>query len=747
MSTKPDPRILDLEAKVTVLHQRVTRLERLNGVAEAAAAHPEEAAVHPATTRRPGAPPRPASATGSRPTVESTSRPGPASRPAPTSRPAPASRPAPTSRPAPASRPGLSSRPARRPLERPDFEDLLGGRVLAWIGGIAVVLGLAFFFALAVSRGWIGEGARCVIGTAVAASLLGLGVWLREKRGRIEASMAAAASGLAGLFLAIVVATQVYDLVPALVGLALAMAVGALGSVLALRWNAPVIGGIGTIGSVLAPALAGADAGATTVALLWVATVAGAAVLVYKRWSLLGVGLFLASAPQWLPWTVDTAGRGEAVVALLAFGVAGLAAAVGFEVRSKAPGLRRSAAVLMAANSLVVAVAGAIALDPGSNHDLLKLWLAGLAVAHAFAGAGMRLEKRISVPLRTVCIALAVVLADAAWGATVDSAALGIGWALSAVGFAWAMSRKSAERVERQAAVIGLGGQLSLGIIRLLAQDARLSDVSGAASAEAIVALSSLAAACLVSARFADESSELVRRVLDTVGLIVVAYLTLYALDGVALVAAFAAQAAVLATVARARDDVVARAGAMAFLGIAGLHTLVVEAPPKAFLYGAPDVLAMLGALGAIALASLRIAALSDLSDEWRVRTYGGGAVTALYAVSVAIISGFQPGAGDASMVLDLGVRQQGQMIVSALWSLTGAVTLVVGLGRGSRALRMAGLAVLIASVAKVFVFDLATLTSIYRVASLIALGLLLLAGSYAWQRSRPAPLPDLRNA
>jgi uncharacterized membrane protein len=86
-------------------------------------------------------------------------------------------------------------------------------------------------------------------------------------------------------------------------------------------------------------------------------------------------------------------------------------------------------------------------------------------------------------------------------------------------------------------------------------------------------------------------------------------------------------------------------------------------------------------------------------------------------------------------------------MLVSALWSLTGAVTLVIGLSRGSRELRMAGLAVLVASVAKVFVFDLATLTSIYRVASLIALGLLLLAGSYAWQRSRPAPLPDLRKA
>ncbi len=45
----------------------------------------------------------------------------------------------------------------------------------------------------------------------------------------------------------------------------------------------------------------------------------------------------------------------------------------------------------------------------------------------------------------------------------------------------------------------------------------------------------------------------------------------------------------------------------------------------------------------------------------------------------------------------------------------------------------------------KVFVYDLSTLTSIYRVASLIALGLLLLASAFAYQRLRPPPVADLR--
>ncbi len=47
----------------------------------------------------------------------------------------------------------------------------------------------------------------------------------------------------------------------------------------------------------------------------------------------------------------------------------------------------------------------------------------------------------------------------------------------------------------------------------------------------------------------------------------------------------------------------------------------------------------------------------------------------------------------------------------------------------------------------KVFLYDLSTLDSVYRIASFIALGLLLLAGAYAYQRLRPPPPPDLRTA
>jgi uncharacterized membrane protein len=60
---------------------------------------------------------------------------------------------------------------------------------------------------------------------------------------------------------------------------------------------------------------------------------------------------------------------------------------------------------------------------------------------------------------------------------------------------------------------------------------------------------------------------------------------------------------------------------------------------------------------------------------------------------------------------------------------------------------RRSGLVLLGLAMVKVVVFDLATLDSFYRVISFVALGLLLLVGAFFWQRARPRPLPDLREA
>ena len=111
-----------------------------------------------------------------------------------------------------------------------------------------------------------------------------------------------------------------------------------------------------------------------------------------------------------------------------------------------------------------------------------------------------------------------------------------------------------------------------------------------------------------------------------------------------------------------------------------------------------------------------------------------------------AIVTPFAAGAtGLEGAALD--GRQQGQVALSALWAVTGVAALLVGLRRDLRPVRLAALGLLLTTAAKVFLYDLSALESGYRVASFIALGLLLLGGAFAWQRARPRALPDLRDA
>jgi uncharacterized membrane protein len=629
-----------------------------------------------------------------------------------------------------------------------DFEAVFGGRVLAWLGGVAVLIGLVLLFALGVSQGWIGEGARAIAGGLVSAGLLGFGAWLHERRGRTHASLAAASAGIAGLFLTAGVATTTYNLLPAGAGLALALGTGTLSTVLALRWDARGVAALGIVGGLLAPVLAGAPLDPAAVALMFVAAASAVGVLVHRRWGWLAFAVFVCTAPQWATWVLEKAGPAGILITLAAFGGLYLVAALGFELRVASPGLRPSSAFLLAFNALVIGLVGWIALDDSHHQTAGRLFLASLAVAHLAAGALAQRGARVNDEIAALTLTLGVVLADVAWGLTAGGAVLTAGWVLGGLSFAGVARRMAGTRSGGAFVSLGLGAHTALALATALAGSGQSQTFAsgGLPQTAVLLSLATVAAGSFVSARLADDGLLPWRQILDTTGLLVLAYLTALSLDGVALTAAYAAEAVALAAIAAPAKDTVATIAAVGNLAIAGIYALATQAPLSGLYDGLGDVPRAVVGLGAILVAVATMIRVGFGGRAARPALLALAGAVALYLASLVVVS-LPDGTASSSLFGDeVGVHQQGQMLLSALWAIVGIGTLVAGLIREERTVRLAALGLLGATAAKVFFFDLATLTSVYRVGSFIGFGLLLLGGAYAYQRLRPEPLPDLRH-
>ncbi len=333
--------------------------------------------------------------------------------------------------------------------------------------------------------------------------------------------------------------------------------------------------------------------------------------------------------------------------------------------------------------------------------------------------------------LALVALALGVVLGDIAFATLADGLPLVLGWAAAGAGFA-ALARAARHRGDELALLGGLGGHLLLAIGTAFAGVAPVEAVGGDADATAMVALAGLAVSAWTAARLLPERLADARLALDALGVMLLVLWTAVALDGAALTIALAAEAAALAAVARRAGDAMTGRLGLGVLAIALLHGIVVLAPPVTLTTGLEAVAPALTGLGAVIAAGL-VAARAAATPALRAGLMAGAGLVALHLGSALLLTPFEP-------------AEQGQPLVSALWAGAGLVLVVAGLVRDTRELRLAGLTLLGAAAAKVFLADLASLDALYRVGSFLALGLLLMLGAFAWQRLRPAPLGDLRH-
>jgi uncharacterized membrane protein len=336
--------------------------------------------------------------------------------------------------------------PSPMPPQR-DFEEVFGGRVLAWIGGIAILLGIVFMLGIAIDRGWIDETMRTILGLLGSTSLLLAGVWLHERKGRTEAALAAVASALSGLYATLLVGTQIYDLIPAEAGLACAGLVGIVGVVLAVRWESMVVAAIGILGALLAPVLVGTGTSGLSLAFMAIALAAAVGVLLWQRWNELSLGAFLISAPQLLAWFSDNYDERLllSLGVLVGFWVLYVIAAIGYELRPRTPDeLPVTSWLLLFANVVVIAGAGYFGLTESGQPNAAVAWLLGLAAGHVLLGA-FALRQAINREIGSLLLAVGLGLSALGFADALDGPALVIGWAIQAVMLAFLATRASSE--------------------------------------------------------------------------------------------------------------------------------------------------------------------------------------------------------------------------------------------------------------------------------------------------------------
>jgi uncharacterized membrane protein len=363
--------------------------------------------------------------------------PSPAPRQQPTSPPA-APRPQPFAPPG-APRPPRPSEPARPPIS---FEDLLGGRVLGWVGGAAVVLGVVFFLVMAANRGWIDETTRVLLAFVGSTALLGVGLYLHERQGRTQAALAAVATAIAALYVTLTAATQLYDLVDPAVALVFAGLVGAVATAIAVRWGEPVVAGIGIVGALLAPVLVDAGTDSASLAFMAVALVSAVGVLLWRRWSWLGIVAFVVSAPQLLGWLFEEHDErlGLSLAVLAAFWLLYVVAAIGYELREPTADLRLVSASLLLANAALLAGAGWAMLDDTDHSGAATAWVIGAAAVHIIGGVpayGGRMSREIAA----LIVAVGTALAALGLALAIDGPALVAGWSAEALVLAWVARR------------------------------------------------------------------------------------------------------------------------------------------------------------------------------------------------------------------------------------------------------------------------------------------------------------------
>ncbi|HYX83622.1 MAG TPA: DUF2339 domain-containing protein [Gaiellales bacterium] len=502
-----------------------------------------------------------------------------------------APRPAPRPAPVPPGPGRPVAIPAPEPFDwRESLPSVTSAQVLAWVGGAVTLLGILFFFILAAQHGLFTPPLRLGLGTLVSLGLLGFALRIHRREGRMQAALAAAATGVAGLYTTLLAATSLYGYVDRPVALLLAGGIAGLAVVVALVMDAESLAGFGIVTAMLAPvAVQVGEITTTGTAFVAVMAAAGLALLVSREWHRQLLACVAVSAPQavLLP-LADVTGpyHGGATLLILAAVFAGVYLAAAF-VHGLRPSLRlldfTSSTPTLAAASVVT-----VAIIRGLNGEVGGISLEGiglLGAGAAFAAAALvpRLVRRPFTDLSDLMAAIALAYAAAGCGEVFAGQSLVIVWSAEGAALALAARRIGKDRLFAPAVAY-----LGLAVGDAVAFQAPLADLltSGPGLRDGLVSLG--AALAGLTGMWIALRGRREQPVAAWAALALLAYAGAETLAHQWLVLAWAGAAVVLVAIAdRARrSDVHLHAGA--FLVLATVDAVGYQAPPAGLAtYGA----------------------------------------------------------------------------------------------------------------------------------------------------------------
>lgn len=212
---------------------------------------------------------------------------------------------------------------------RVDLEQFMGAKLFAWIGGLALFLGVLFFVKLSFERGWVSPAMRVTTGLLGGLGLMLGGMLTHRRRRYAVLGQTLCATGVVMLYGVAFAAHALYQLGPfasPAFTFAVMSVVTAAAFVLAVRMQARVVAVLGMLGGFLTPPLCstGQDQALALFSYIALLDAGVLAVVRHRRWLFLAPLAALGTVLMQLGWLfrfIDSSGYASGAATAVPVGV------------------------------------------------------------------------------------------------------------------------------------------------------------------------------------------------------------------------------------------------------------------------------------------------------------------------------------------------------------------------------------------------------------------------------------------